>query len=388
MMDAVDAPHAGDPALPAPEGAAPRPPAPRHRRRLRADRRRRRPPIPWSEGRAIVARRVRALRRRGSPSSPSSSSTAARRCRGPPAQALAAPSAPRSVRTTRPTCSRPTPETGRDVATLAHELGHAVHYSLARRQTFLHYEPPLVLAETASVFAEMLVTDHLLARAADPATRRRLLVETLDEIYGTVFRQHALTRFEMAAHAARRDHRLDHDELCDLWMAEQSALFRRQRRRRPGLPHRLELHPALHPQPLLLLLLRVRRAADARALPALQAGRARPSCRPISSCWRPAAAPRPDLAARLGFDLASPTFWDGGCATIAAMVDELERELIVRRVTPAASGEERRAARSRRPGRSRRRARARRAAACSRRRRARTRADPPPLPARRAPPNA
>jgi oligoendopeptidase F len=216
--------------------------------------------------------------------------------------------------------------TSRDVATLAHELGHAVHYQLARRQTFLHYDPPLVLAETASVFGEMLVTDHLLADAADPGARRRLLVETLDEMYGTIFRQHTLTRFEMAAHAARRDHRLDHDELGELWMAAQTRLFGDSvdvdpiyRTGWSYIPHfihsRFYCYSYAFGELLTLALFQRYQDEGAAFVPAylelLAAG---------------GSAPPEALAARLGFDLASPAFWDRGCAAVAAMVDELAAE--------------------------------------------------------------
>ena len=216
-------------------------------------------------------------------------------------------------------------ETGRDVATLAHELGHAVHYSLARGQTFLHYEPPLVLAETASVFAEMLVTDHLLATTTDPNARRRLLVETLDEMYGTVFRQHALTRFEMAAHAARRAHRLDHDELCDLWMAEQARLLGDSVEIDPVyrtgwsyIPHfihsRFYCYSYAFGELLTLALFQRYRDEGAAFVPAyLELLKAGGSVAPG------------ELATRLGFDLTSAAFWDRGCAAITRMVDELER---------------------------------------------------------------
>ena len=115
--------------------------------------------------------------------------------------------------------------TGRAVSTVAHELGHGIHYMLARRQKFLHYDAPLVLAETASVFAEIVLTQYLLDKAKQPDTRRALLCEVLEEMYGTVFRQTALTRFEMAAHAKRRDGSLSADDLCELWLTEQGKLF-------------------------------------------------------------------------------------------------------------------------------------------------------------------
>jgi len=113
----------------------------------------------------------------------------------------------------------------RDVSTLAHELGHGIHYCLARKQSYFNYEAPTVLAETASVFAELLVTQHMLEAAQDAAARRQVLCDILDEMYGTVFRQTALTRFELAAHERCRQGRLDEEALGELWLAEQKKLW-------------------------------------------------------------------------------------------------------------------------------------------------------------------
>jgi oligoendopeptidase F len=115
--------------------------------------------------------------------------------------------------------------TGRDVSTVAHELGHGIHYSLARRQNLFNYDAPLVLAETASVFAEIVLTRHLLSQTQSPAARRALLCDLLEEIYGTVFRQTALTRFEMAAHQRRRAGQLTAEDIGALWLQEQEKLF-------------------------------------------------------------------------------------------------------------------------------------------------------------------
>lgn len=115
--------------------------------------------------------------------------------------------------------------TPRDVSTLAHEIGHGIHALLASEQPLLVHDAPLVLAETASVFAEMLVTDHLLRSAPSEAARAPMLVAALDEIYGTIFRQNALTRFELAAHEARRRGRLDADDLAAIWLEAQRELF-------------------------------------------------------------------------------------------------------------------------------------------------------------------
>ncbi len=89
----------------------------------------------------------------------------------------------------------------RDIAVLAHELGHAVHGMLAGGHSILTRLPTLPLAETASIFGEMLLTDRLLKQEQDPAMKRELLAHALDDAYGTVMRQAYLTIFEKDAHA-------------------------------------------------------------------------------------------------------------------------------------------------------------------------------------------
>ncbi len=88
----------------------------------------------------------------------------------------------------------------REVATLAHELGHAIHALLAREHSVLTFHAPLPLAETASVFSEMLLTDLLLEREPDAAARRDLIAAKLDDIYATVLRQAFFVLFERRAH--------------------------------------------------------------------------------------------------------------------------------------------------------------------------------------------
>ncbi|TYO99217.1 oligoendopeptidase F [Geothermobacter ehrlichii] len=113
----------------------------------------------------------------------------------------------------------------RDVSTLAHELGHGVHFALAQKQNLFHYQAPLPFAETASVFGEMLLTRHLLARESDPQVKISLLCAKLEEIIATTFRQNVLTRFEQKAHAARSEGLLSADDLCRLWWEENARLF-------------------------------------------------------------------------------------------------------------------------------------------------------------------
>lgn len=106
----------------------------------------------------------------------------------------------------------------RDVMTVAHELGHGLHGCLSRKQNYFNYDTPLTTAETASVFAEMLVFDYLVARQSDPQVQIAMLAGKIEDIFATVFRQNVLTRFEEVAFAARRKKRLTPDALGNLWI--------------------------------------------------------------------------------------------------------------------------------------------------------------------------
>jgi oligoendopeptidase F len=113
----------------------------------------------------------------------------------------------------------------RDAATLAHELGHGLHFVLAQRQSSLNYHPPLPLAETASVFGEMLLTRFMLERETDPAVKISLLCAKIEDIIATTFRQNVLTRFEERMHLERSNGLLVSSQLCDAWWQENAKLY-------------------------------------------------------------------------------------------------------------------------------------------------------------------
>jgi oligoendopeptidase F len=114
----------------------------------------------------------------------------------------------------------------RDVLTLAHELGHGVHASLARPQGVYHFATPLTLAETASVFGETLVFGRLLDEAPTPASRLGLLAESIEGSIATVFRQVAMNRFEHLAHTERREQgELSIERIGALWAESQRELL-------------------------------------------------------------------------------------------------------------------------------------------------------------------
>jgi oligoendopeptidase F len=114
----------------------------------------------------------------------------------------------------------------RDVLTLAHELGHGVHFALAAPQGIFHQSTPLTLAETASVFGETIVFGRLLEEDTTPASRLALLAENLEDTIATVFRQIAMNRFEELVHTARREQgELSVERFGELWAESQSELF-------------------------------------------------------------------------------------------------------------------------------------------------------------------
>lgn len=105
----------------------------------------------------------------------------------------------------------------RDVMTLAHEMGHGIHQVLAAEQGYLMSNTPLTLAETASVFGEMLTFRSLLERETDPMRKRIMLAGKVEDMLNTVIRQIAFYQFETRVHETRRHHELLPDELGKIW---------------------------------------------------------------------------------------------------------------------------------------------------------------------------
>ena len=109
----------------------------------------------------------------------------------------------------------------RDVMTLAHELGHGVHQSLANVQGYLMADTPLTLAETASVFGEMLTFRKLLSETSDPSQRKVMLAQKAEDMINTVVRQIAFYSFEREVHTRRKAGELTADQICAAWMEVQ-----------------------------------------------------------------------------------------------------------------------------------------------------------------------
>jgi oligoendopeptidase F len=114
----------------------------------------------------------------------------------------------------------------RDVLTLAHELGHGVHFALAADQGVFHQGTPLTLAETASVFGETIVFGRLLEQDSSPSSRLALLAENIEGALATIFRQVAMNRFEDLVHSARREQgELSVERFGELWVESQAEMF-------------------------------------------------------------------------------------------------------------------------------------------------------------------
>jgi oligoendopeptidase F len=215
----------------------------------------------------------------------------------------------------------------RDVMTLAHELGHGVHQTLAAKQGPLMAGTPLTLAETASVFGEQLTFRALLEAEADPAQRRVMLAGKIEDSLNTVVRQIAFVDFEQRVHGARKEAELTADELGELWLQVQSEslgpAFRFEDSYRvywSYIPHFIHVPFYVYAYAfgdcLVNSLYAAYRAApegfEARYLELLRAG---------------GTLRHKELLAPFGLDATDPHFWAGGLAVIEGMIDQLDLEL-------------------------------------------------------------
>ena len=114
----------------------------------------------------------------------------------------------------------------RDVMTVAHELGHGIHQYLSRKQGYFQADTPLTTAETASVFAEMLVFHKLIETQRSDRIKLALMCGKLEDIFATVFRQVVLTNFEEKLHTSRRElGELPKEKINEIWMETNKAMY-------------------------------------------------------------------------------------------------------------------------------------------------------------------
>jgi oligoendopeptidase F len=212
----------------------------------------------------------------------------------------------------------------RDVMTLAHELGHGVHQVLAGKQGPLLSQTPLTLAETASVFGEMLTFRHLLTKTNDKRERKAMLAQKVEDMINTVVRQIAFYQFERKLHEARRKAELTSDEIGALWLSVQAESLGPSIRIGEGyetfwtyIPHFIHspfyvyayafgdclvnsLYAVYQQQP---------EGFQDKYFAMLEAGGTKHHSQ---------------LLAPFGLDASDPVFWSKGLAVIEGLIDELE----------------------------------------------------------------
>jgi oligoendopeptidase F len=213
----------------------------------------------------------------------------------------------------------------RDVMTLAHELGHGVHQVLAAKNGALMAPTPLTLAETASVFGEMLTFKRLLAQTTSTKQRQALLAGKVEDMINTVVRQIAFYSFERAVHTERRNGELTAERIGEIWLSVQGESLGPAIDIRPGyesfwmyIPHFIHspfyVYAYAFGDCLVNSLYAVYENAQEgfaeRYLAMLAAG----GTKHYSELLKP-----------FGLDARDPQFWDGGLSVIAGLIDELER---------------------------------------------------------------
>ena len=211
----------------------------------------------------------------------------------------------------------------RDVSTIAHELGHAVHSMMAEDHSILTQHSSLPLAETASVFAEMVMNEQLLAEEKDPLVRREILASSVDDIYATVMRQAFFVIFEEAAHQAIMENASPQD-LDRLYLENLKEQFGDSVELADEFQYEWVSIPHIYHTPfycyaysfgqllVLSLFRRYQQEGDAfkpgylRLL--ARGGSARPQ----------------EILEEAGIDMTDPDFWQAGFDVIRDMIDELE----------------------------------------------------------------
>ncbi|WP_283177758.1 M3 family oligoendopeptidase [Gemmobacter sp. 24YEA27] len=212
----------------------------------------------------------------------------------------------------------------RDVMTLAHELGHGVHQVLAAGQGELLSSTPLTLAETASVFGEMLTFRKLLDEAKTPAERKVLLAGKVEDMINTVVRQIAFYDFECKLHAARQEGELTPDDINALWMSVQAESLGPVFDFMDGyqtfwayIPHFIHSPFYVYAYAFGDGLVNALYAVYADGLPGFQD-------KYFDMLKAGGSKHHKELLAPFGLDASDPKFWDKGLSMIAGFIDELE----------------------------------------------------------------
>jgi oligoendopeptidase F len=212
----------------------------------------------------------------------------------------------------------------RDVMTLAHELGHGVHQVLAGPQGYLQSDTPLTLAETASVFGEMLTFQSLLKAAPDARARRTMLASKVEDMLNTVVRQIAFYDFETRLHEERRRGELTAARIGELWFAVQRESLGPALRFGPEyavywayIQHFVHVPFYVYAYAFGDCLVNSLYAVYQAGVPGFQA-------KYLDMLRAGGTLRHKELLAPFGLDASDPAFWNRGLDMIAGFIEELE----------------------------------------------------------------
>ncbi|SDE42260.1 M3 family oligoendopeptidase [Limimaricola pyoseonensis] len=213
----------------------------------------------------------------------------------------------------------------RDVMTLAHELGHGVHQRLAAGQGELLSSTPLTLAETASVFGEMLTFRKLLAQAKDRNERKVLLAGKVEDMINTVVRQIAFYDFECKLHAARAQGELTPDDIDALWMSVQAESLGPVFDFAPGYETFWAYIPHFVHSPFYVYAYAFGDGLVNALYAVYEEGGEDFQEKYFEMLKAGGSKHHKELLAPFGLDASDPAFWDKGLSMIEGMIDELEQ---------------------------------------------------------------
>ncbi|MCY3413127.1 MAG: M3 family oligoendopeptidase [Candidatus Heimdallarchaeota archaeon] len=213
----------------------------------------------------------------------------------------------------------------RDVSTLAHELGHAIHSVLGMEQTPLNFGISLVTAEVASVFSEQILSDYFLKHVEMTKEEKIAYISSqLEDAFATSHRQNMFYRFETMAHELIKEKVLSSDEYCDIYKSELEKMFgdsvtipEEYRWEWSSIPHFLSVHFYVYAYNMSNLLV-----LGLYGLFLEQGEEFIPKFKKLLA-YRSAKSPE-DMMTEIGVDIKDPEFWNKGLNYLEKMVDELE----------------------------------------------------------------
>jgi len=212
----------------------------------------------------------------------------------------------------------------RDVMTLAHELGHGVHQVLAAKQGHLLADTPLTLAETASVFGEMLTFRRILDREQDPVRRRAMLAGKVEDMLNTVVRQIALFEFEEGVHAERRKGEVTATRLGEIWMDVQERSLGPALRFEDEYRNYWAYIPHFIHSPFYVYAYAFGDCLVNSLYAVYQSGHPGFQAKYLEMLRAGGTKHHKELLAPFGLDASDPAFWGRGLDVLAGFIDELE----------------------------------------------------------------